>query len=183
MEYTTGHRTVQTIAIFSFPSLSPFCGSSKARTRGIQRSGILFTLLAITACTTPTKYTAAEIIPRVQSLPAGTEKRIALAVLTHPDTNQYIDRHGYPAWRWRGADDIGACVHIDPKTEKPYLETQFPRSHQSEAPKYIDFGTDGRDWQCRIHIHHGLLEYEKNWPGVQCHREGKELLKLLSEAL
>lgn len=143
-------------------------------------------LLVLAGCATSPdqrSYTEEDIIPRVHALPSGTEKRIAIAVLNHGNTTYRIDRNGYPAWRWRGENDIGACVHIDPKTGKPYLETQYPRGVQSSAPKYIDLGTDGEDWQCRIHVHYGLVEYEKNWQGAECQREGRALANQLLQVL
>ncbi len=125
----------------------------------------------------------ATVIDLVRNLPAGSEKRIALAVINSPASTYRIDRHGYPAWRWRGADDIGACVHIDPKTGAPFLETQYPLSLRTNIQKYIDLGTDGVEWMCRTHIQKGPFDYEYNWSTAECDREGRVLLKLLSRAL
>ncbi len=119
----------------------------------------------------------------VNSLPEGQEKTVALAVMIHVDTQYRIDQHGYPTWRWRGKNDIGGCVHINPKTKQPYLENQFPRSQRTDIPKYIDFGTDGKDWMCRIHKVRLNGEFEKNWGSSDCHQQGKQLLTLISNEL
>ena len=144
-------------------------------------------IVALTACTntldTQQKMSEQAVIERVSSLPNSQEKRLALAVIGNPNTKRYVDRHGYPAWRWRGPDDIGSCVHIDPKSGQPYLENQFSRADRSSVPKYIDFGTDSADWQCRIHIQSFGLDYSRNWSNRACHRRGQELVKQLTAEL
>jgi len=119
----------------------------------------------------------------VNDLPDNSEKAVSLAILNNPTTKYRVDHHGFPTWRWRGADDIGGCVHIDPVSLKPYLETQFPKKLRTSTPKYIDFGTDGTDWQCRVHRFVLGVETEKNWSSPECHSEGKALLKLLQQHL
>ena len=139
----------------------------------------------VTGCatTTPPKLTEAEALARVKALPDSKEKTVALAVITNPDTAYRIDRYGYPAWRWRGEDDIGSCVHIDPATGQPYLENQYSRSQRSSVPKYIDFGTDSQDWQCRIHIEPLGLDITRNWSNRACHEQGQELLTQVAKEL
>ncbi|MCP4284489.1 MAG: hypothetical protein GY792_08565 [Gammaproteobacteria bacterium] len=127
--------------------------------------------------------TKQQVISRVKRLPNSQEKQIALAVIKNPDTQYRIDRYGYPAWRWRGEDDHGSCVHIDPKSGEPYLENQFGKASRSAVPKYIDFGTDGDDWQCRIHVEKFGVDYQRNWSLPACDNRGRELLDELSTAL
>ena len=103
--------------------------------------------------------------------------------MNNPNSKYRIDHHGYPTWRWRGKDDLGSCVHIDPQTLKPYLENQFSRANRTDVPKYIDFGTDGQDWMCRIHHFNLTGEVTKNWSSEQCHRDGKRLLGILDKVL
>ncbi|MCP4409384.1 MAG: hypothetical protein GY807_16865 [Gammaproteobacteria bacterium] len=137
------------------------------------------------ACTstTPTQLTPAEAISRVTSLINTPEKQIAMAVIEHPDTQYRIDSYGYPAWRWRGEDDLGSCVHIDPKSGEPYLENQFGKVRRSAVPKYINFGINGDEWQCRIHVQRFGIDYQRNWSLPACDRRGRELLDELSTAL
>ncbi|MCP4289274.1 MAG: hypothetical protein GY792_33445 [Gammaproteobacteria bacterium] len=139
----------------------------------------------LVACTstTPAQLTQAEAVSRVTSLSNTPEKQIALAVLENPNTQYRIDRYGYPAWRWRGENDLGSCVHIDPKSGEPYLENQFSQAQRSAIPKYIDFGTNGDDWQCRIHVEKLGMDYQRNWSLPACNKRGRELLDKLSTAL
>lgn len=123
----------------------------------------------------------AEAQSRVRALTNSIEKRVALAVIRHPDTVYRIDEYGYPAWRWRGQDDIGSCVHIDPKSGKPYLENQFARTERSSVPKYIDFGTDGSDWQCRIHVRFLGFDIQRNWSNRACNLRGRALVNQLAD--
>ncbi len=124
-----------------------------------------------------------EVFALVSSLPNSREKAVALAIINHATTRFRIDQHGYPAWTWRGEDDIGGCIHIRPQTRLPYLENQYPRTLRTSVPKYIDFATDGADWQCRIHTVVLGQESEKNWSTPQCHQEGVKLVGLLQSAL
>ena len=145
--------------------------------------GICITLTACANISTTMQMPKEDAEALVQRLPEIAEKSVALAVLKHPDTRYRIDHHGYPAWTWRGADDIGACVHIHPETRRPYLETQFARKERTSVPKYIDFGTDGQDWMCRIHVVGNGPEIEKNWSTPACDRQGRKLLGQLATIL
>lgn len=150
------------------------------------RLPILCAAVLLSACATHVdeqQMSTTEAKRLVQALPANSEKRISLALMRHPDTLAYVDYNGFPAWRWRGKDDIGACVHFDPVTRKPYLETQYPRSERTSVPKYIDFGTDSEDWQCRIHVRGLGFDIERNWSDPACHSEGRQLLRQLRQAL
>ncbi len=124
-----------------------------------------------------------EALGLVEAPPASDERTVSLRLMQHPNTTLRIDNHGYPAWTWRGANDIGACVHIDPKTLKPYLETQYRKGEGYSSPKYIDFGTDSLDWQCRIHVYGAGVDYERNWSKPECHRERRALVRRLMKSL
>ena len=129
------------------------------------------------------KISKEAVFDLVGKLPASDEKAVALAILNNADSEYRVDHHGYPTWRWRGDDDIGGCVHIDPKSGQPYLENQFPISKRTKVPKYINFGTTGHEWQCRIHQFTIGKEIEKNWSTAACHADGKALLHLLHKKL
>lgn len=145
---------------------------------------LLVSLILAACVTSPEQQMSKEAaLSLVQRLPNNLEKHISLALIGHPDTTYRIDEYGYPAWRWRGDDDIGACVHIDPKSGQPYLENQFPKSLRTSTPKYIDFGTDGEDWMCRIHKRPLGIDYQNNWSSEQCHREGRVLTELVASDL
>jgi hypothetical protein len=146
---------------------------------------ILFVSL-LTAChqiSGPQVMDKAEAVRLVSELAPSGERAVAVAVLENPKSQYRIDSHGYPAWTWRGQDDLGACIHIDPVTKEPYLETQYPKASRGSVPKYIDFLTDGQDWQCRIHVTVPLHEQEKNWSDPLCHQRGKALLDHLLTGL
>ena len=143
---------------------------------------LLIASAGVSGCTgTQTaQLSKAEALNRVEALADSQEKRVALAVINDPGTQYRIDRYGYPAWRWRGEDDLGSCVHIDPGTGRPYLENQFSRANRSAVQKYIDFETNGDDWQCRIHIERLGLDIQRNWSNRACDQRGRELLDELS---
>ena len=159
---------------------SRFCGHAFHLTALI---AVLVLLPGCIVVPTNQKMSRQTVEQLVKNLPAGSEKRVSLAVLGRPDTAYRIDHNGYPTWRWRGTDDIGACVHIDPETGKPYLETQYSSAKRNATPKYIDFGTDGQNWMCRIHIQRLGINYERNREGPHCEREGRALVTELMQAL
>ena len=131
----------------------------------------------------PQQMDQADAVAKVAALVPSGEKAIAVAVLESPRSFYRIDNHGYPAWTWLGEDELRAGLHIDPQTQEPYLETQYPKTNRGSVSKYIDFGTDGQDWQCRVHVTVPLHEQEKNWSDPLCHQKGKELLDLLLAGL
>lgn len=146
----------------------------------------VFLLILLSACTSKATTQQMEKIEAetlVAGLSTNAEQLVSLAVLQHPDTEFRIDTNGYPAWTWRGKNDLGACVHLDPKTKRPYLETQFPKGERYSSPKYIDLGTDGVDWMCRIHRVGFGINHERNWSNAECDQEGRVLLVRLQQAL
>ena len=143
---------------------------------------LLIVLGFLTSChqiSGPQQMDQAEAVNKVAALVPSGEKTIAVAVLESPNSLYRIDNHGYPTWIWQRTDGLGAAVHIDPQTTEPYLETQYPESSRGSLHKYVDFATDGQDWQCRLHVTVPLHEQEKNWSDPLCHQKGKELLDLL----
>jgi len=156
---------------------------------GILTPKVVFTgmlLLTLAGCVTTDitqQMSKLQVFALVEALPESNEKWMALAIMNHASTKYRIDQHGYPAWTWRGEDDIGGCIHIRPQTGSPYLENQYPKTLRTSVPKYIDFGTDATDWQCRIHRVFLGNESEKNWSTPQCHRDGVKLVGLLQSAL
>ncbi|MEM7301959.1 MAG: hypothetical protein AAF468_12805 [Pseudomonadota bacterium] len=136
---------------------------------------------------------AKNAIALVQARPESLSRTVSLAVINSPQTKYRVDHHGFPAWTWRdstGDDGYGACVHLEPKTREPYLETQFPKSGRPKEPvspngrspeKYIQYNLAG-DWFGRVHKMFPK-EWEENWRNPKAHEDGQRLLAELERLL
>ena len=125
-----------------------------------------------------------ELTRRTAALAPSRSRDVSLALLAKPESLFYVDENDLPAARWRGVDDLGACVHVRPETEVLYLETQYPASVRADkAPKYIQFAHAG-PWHSRRHnALDKFMGTEKNWIDEGSEREGRALLDLLHKAL
>lgn len=124
------------------------------------------------------------LLRQTRALPPSKSREVSLALLAKPETLFYTDENDLPAARWRGVDDLGACVHVRPETGALYLETQYPRSVRADkAPKYIQFAHSGA-WHSRRHNQlDKWMGTEKNWIDEGSEAEGAALLDLLHQAL
>ena len=125
-----------------------------------------------------------QLMTRVEALPDSKSKSVSLALLNRPETQFYIDEHNLPAARWRGADDLGSCVHVRPDTQEIYLENQYARANRkSKVPKYIQFDHKG-PWHSRRHNSLDKIRgTEKNWIDANSETDGQALLDELLAAL
>ena len=163
----------------------------KMNRRALLVSGAAAVLLTGCSATTTSTYGAPESLPIrsqllavVRQLPESDSREVSLRLLNNPATVFYIDEHDLPAARWRGADDLGACVHIRPATKAAYLETQFARAKRADkAPKYIQFGHEGPWYSRRHNAMDKALGTEKNWIDAKSEEQGRALVADLLAAL